>query len=76
MDASGENEKRGKKVWKKKEEIKTTQRGNRCYRRASTCETAAVNKGFVRGYYIVHTWAQLQLSQLRGAEIFWLINSI
>ena len=28
------------------------QRGNRCYRRASTCETAAVNKGFVRRYYI------------------------
>ena len=28
------------------------QRGDPCYRRASNWETAAVNKGFVRRYYI------------------------
>ena len=39
--------------------------------RSLNCGTAAVNKGFVRRYVYV-----LQLLQLKGADIFCLINSI
>ena len=34
LDGCGENEKKGKKVWKKKKEIETMQRGDGSFRRA------------------------------------------
>ena len=52
LNGGGENEKRKEKIRKKKEEIKTMQRGDRGYRRVSNCEIAAVNKGLERRCYI------------------------